>query len=250
MVRSYMQAKARYDGLAGEAKRSATPPLQLRHILNDTTMEAAQEVLRDCPCGVLLVQDELSGWFGSMDKYAGGRGAAKDRGFWLQAYNGGPYAVNRIQRGAFLIDNLSVSMIGGIQPEAIRKIAADTVDDGLLQRLTPVMLQPATTGRDEPKPEVAADYAALIARLTKLGSTVLQFDDEAQAVRSSLETHHVNLMAIEAVNPKLAAHIGKYDGVFARLCVIWHCVQYAHVEHLPLQVSGSTARKVADFMHG
>ena len=43
-----------------------------------------------------------------------GRGAAKDRGFWLQAFNGGPYTVNRISRGSILIENLSVSLLGGI----------------------------------------------------------------------------------------------------------------------------------------
>ena len=41
------------------------------------------------PDGVLLHQDELSGWFGSMDKYSGRGGAAKDRAFWLESYNGG-----------------------------------------------------------------------------------------------------------------------------------------------------------------
>jgi Protein of unknown function (DUF3987) len=70
-----------------------------------------------------------------------GRGAAKDRGFWLQCFHGGPYAVNRISRGAFLIENLSVSLLGGIQPDPIRTVAADTVDDGLLQRLIPIVLR-------------------------------------------------------------------------------------------------------------
>jgi len=90
--------------------------------MEDTTIEGAQEVLRDSPDGVLCLQDELSGWFGSMDKYAAGRGAAKDRGFWLQAFNGGQYAVNRISRGSFLIPNLSASVLGGIQPDPLRPI--------------------------------------------------------------------------------------------------------------------------------
>jgi hypothetical protein len=48
-----------------------------------------------------------------MDKYSG-RGAAKDRAFWLQSFHGGPYAVNRIARGVAMIENLSVSLLGGI----------------------------------------------------------------------------------------------------------------------------------------
>ena len=52
-------------------------------MMMDTTIEAAQEILKDSPNGVLLDQDELSGFFGSMDKYSGARGAQKDRAFWL-----------------------------------------------------------------------------------------------------------------------------------------------------------------------
>ena len=47
-----------------------------------------------------------------------------------------------------LIQNLSVSLLGGIQPDLIRKVAADTHDDGLLQRQSPVILRPATVGTD------------------------------------------------------------------------------------------------------
>jgi Protein of unknown function (DUF3987) len=68
----------------------------------------------------LSAEDELGGWFGSMDRYAGGKGAS-NRGFWLQSFNGGSYTVNRVGRGIFLIDNIGVSLLGGIQPEVIRK---------------------------------------------------------------------------------------------------------------------------------
>src|SRR5262249_57512487 len=107
--------------------------------MEDTTIEAAQEVLKDSPDGVLCLQDELSGWFGSMEKYSGNRGGMKDRGFWLQAWNGGQYVLNRVGRGAGLIPNLSVSMLGGIQPDLIRKIAENTHDTSLLPLRTPLV---------------------------------------------------------------------------------------------------------------
>ena len=77
------------------------------------------------PNGVLLYQDELSGFFGAMDKYAGNRGAAKDRAFWLQSWTGGSYGLNRVGRGVSIIPNLSISLLGGIQPDVIGKIAAE-----------------------------------------------------------------------------------------------------------------------------
>ena len=48
------------------------------------------------------------------------------------------------------IENLSVSILGGIQPDAIRRIVDDTVDDGLLQRLLPITVGGAQVGEDAP----------------------------------------------------------------------------------------------------
>ena len=88
LVRNYLFELRQWEQLKDEKK--VTPkPVQKRLRLEDTTIEGAQEVLAGSPDGLLVVQDELSGFFGSMDKYGGHRGAAKDRGFWLQAYNGG-----------------------------------------------------------------------------------------------------------------------------------------------------------------
>ena len=257
----YTDALARYNALEKEQKKGAEPPPQVRLRLEDTTIEAAQEVLKDTPGGVLLLQDELSGWFGSMDKYTGHRGAAKDRGFWLQAWNGGSYAFNRVSRGAGMVGNLSVSVLGGIQPELIRKVAADTHDDGLLQRLFPIVLRAATVGIDAPISTATGAYNTLVEKLYALtpgsisfwgaGASFhnhLEFDAAAQAVRQELERKHLDLMKLEVLNKKLAAHIGKLDGLFARLCIIWHCVENCGGD-IPRHITAATARRVADFLH-
>ncbi|MGX0962611.1 hypothetical protein AB7M63_003060 [Bradyrhizobium japonicum] len=238
MFRTYEEARRKYDSQSPADKKDAPAPKHVRLRLEDTTIEAAQEVLKDSPDGVLCLQDELSGWFGSMDKYSSGRGSAKDRGFWLQSFNGGPYTVNRIGRGAVLIENLSVSLLGGIQPEPIRALAAEAHDDGLLQRLFPIVLGAAGAGVDKPMPDAAAAYEATVARLTRLRRPTgegalstyvevpLQFDDAAQDLRSSLAQKYFEMQcAWEAVNKKLASHLGKYDGLFARLCIVFHCIE-------------------------
>lgn len=262
LFREYKRALSEYGKLGKEDQKAATPPKQRRLRIEDATIEATQGVLADSPDGVLLAQDELSGWFGSMDKYSGGRGAAKDRGFWLQSFNGGAYAVNRVGRGADLIENLSVSLLGGIQPEPIRKIAHESHDDGLLQRLFPIVLRPATLGRDEPKSDEVAEYEATIDRLTRLHEpaivggnlsglpAVLVFDEGAQAIRRDLEQKHLDLVSCEAINKKLGAHIGKYDGLFARLAIVFHCVDNAGCERPPRVINENTARRAADFLHG
>jgi hypothetical protein len=258
MARRYAEERAQYDKLDKEEKAQTEPPKQTRLLLQDTTIEAAQEVLKDSPDGVLCYHDEMSGWFGSMDKYSGARAAAKDRAFWLESYNGGPHSVHRIGRGAISIENLSVSLLGGIQPEPIRKIADESVDDGLLQRILPIILQSAVEGRDEPESQSVAEYNSLIARLHGLdlpvtGSiyrpTSLRFDEGAQVYRQELERKHLELLSIESVNRKLAAHIGKYNGIFARLCIIWHCIE-SEPGKLSPTITERTARRVGAFLHG
>jgi hypothetical protein len=251
--RKYIADKSVYDNLSPEEKKEAIPPKQRRVRIEDTTIEAAQEVLKDSPDGVLCLQDELSGWFGGMDKYSG-KGAAKDRAFWLQSFNGGEYVFNRVSRGSIIIENLSVSMLGGIQPDPMRKLAADSVDDGLLQRVCPIILRASTMGQDEPDDGAWKFYGDLVDRLHEMRTpnSVLRFDNGAQVIRQRLEQKHLDLMNCEAVNKKLSAHIGKYDGLFARLCVLWHCIENASSDRLAdlsATVTENTAQRVADFIH-
>jgi hypothetical protein len=262
LFEQYVADLAAYNDLTPEERKKAEPPKQRRVRIEDITIEAAQEVLKDSPNGVLCLQDELSGWFGMMDRYNGNRGGMKDRGFWLQTWNGGEYVLNRVARGVVLIPNASVSMLGGIQPDLMRKLAADTVDDGLLQRGCPIVLRAAAIGRDEPADPINAEYGKLIEALHEMKppragsdgnyfllSNALRFDnDAAQQIRSKLEQKHHDLQSLEAVSKKLSAHIGKYNGIFARICVIFHCIENVGRE-LPITVTADTAERAAKFLH-
>ncbi|QGN54627.1 hypothetical protein [Novosphingobium sp. Gsoil 351] len=68
-------------------------------------------------------------------------------------------------------------------------------------------------------------------------------------VRERLEVEHLALVeALETVSPKLAAHYGKFDGLFARLCLLWLCIDNADAIHPPAEISLPTAERVAKFM--
>jgi hypothetical protein len=252
MAREYQDALDAWARLSKDEQKNVPKPKRLRAMIFDTTIEATQEILRDSPAGVLLEDDELSGWFDAMYKYTGPRGAQKDRSFWLQAYNGGPKNVDRVGRGSVHIPNLSVSIIGGSQPGPIRKLADSGEDDGLLQRFLPIMLRPAIGGRDEPPGQAVSDYDRLIRNLRELEPPVggvLVFDDGALKIRAELEKKHLDLMQLEGLNRKLTSHFGKYNGIFARLCVIFHCVEHAGGQ-LPARITEATARRVAGLLHG
>ena len=109
------------------------------------------------------------------------------------------------------------------------------------------MLCRGSAGKDAPTSRAAARYNKLVEwlRERERPPVPLQFDDAALVIREELEQRHTDLMACEAINRKLAAHIGKYDGLFARLCLLWHCIEGAE----GLIVTEHTAHRVADFMH-
>jgi Protein of unknown function (DUF3987) len=247
LAREHEAARDAYDQLTKEEQKQHEPPTPVRLMMEDTTTEAAQEVLKGNPDGLLKVHDELAGFFGAMERY-NGRAGNTDRAFYLQAYNGGPYVVDRIKRGPFRIQNLSMTILGGIQPDTVRRIAADSAEDGLLQRLIPIMLRDADVGRDVPGGRAGARYDALVVNLRNREppSEPLQFDDAARAVREGLEREHLKLQRYYAgFNKRLAAHIGKYDGLFARLCLLWHLIEGVNES----AVTEHTARCVGAFMH-
>jgi hypothetical protein len=244
----YVKEMAAYDALSKEDQALQQPPRQRRARIEDTTIEAAQQVFADNPEGLLCLQDELSGFFGSMDRYSGG---SKDRSFWLVAYNGGPYVVNRIKRGSLYIQNLSSCLLGGVQPDIIRKLAGDGLDDGLMQRGMSAILRPATLGTDEPHDGVNIRYGNMVKLLHGMDTPnqPLQFSAAAQVIRRELEAKHIKLQSCELISKKLAEVIGKYDGLFVRLCLTFQCIENMDADHFQMTVNEGTARRVADFLH-
>ena len=91
-----------------------------------------------------------------MERYNSGR---SDRAFWLTAYDGGPHSIDRIKRGEIFVKNLSVSLLGGIQPARLAELQGLT-SDGLLQRFLPVMMTSASFPQDRPSED--ENYGKLV----------------------------------------------------------------------------------------
>jgi Protein of unknown function (DUF3987) len=103
-----------------------------RLVAMDATTEELQHLLAHQPRGLLYTRDELSGWLGNHDRYGGHGG---DRAFFLEAWNGGPYVVDRRNHSGqpVRIARASVAMLGGLQPDRLREALAGA-DDGLAAR--------------------------------------------------------------------------------------------------------------------
>jgi hypothetical protein len=254
LAKQYGEARRAWEELPKEER--GEKPIQERLILSDATPEASQPILADNPQGMIVIRDEMSGWFGSMEQYSkkGGGGSSSARSFWLTAYNGGPYVIDRVGRGSLRIENLSICVLGGIQPSAAQMISEAVVDDGLIQRMVPVVLGDTVYQEEDDDPPATPEsrnYNSLIDRLfsQRYNTQTLTFSDEAQKIRKDVFRKNDELKKLETINPKLLGHFGKYNGLFARLCVLWHCIEHAH-ERLPPVITADVAQRVADFMHG
>lgn len=210
------------------------PPSAPRRLYsNNTTIEALQEILVINRQGILIEHDELTGWIGSMDKYSGSRGANVDRAFWLTAFNGGPHLVDRIGRGNKEIPNLSVCVLGGIQPDVIASDISKMQHDGTLQRFLPVNLGPAQPSRDMPiDGPFRFDYEKVVGNLVDMilpedpdRDYVVRFDDKAQKIRYKFVNYAFKLSTLDEIGKKFTAWAGKLEGMFARMCLVFHCIE-------------------------
>ncbi len=101
-----------------------------RLYISDVTIERLAMLLQARPRGMLVIADELAGLFLNMGRYSNG----SDREFWLEAWNGKSFVVERIGRPAVTLDNLLVGITGGLQPDKLaRSFERDA--DGMYARV-------------------------------------------------------------------------------------------------------------------
>jgi Protein of unknown function (DUF3987) len=121
-------------------KKNAPPPMPKEamdpgkfiapqlHVSN-ATVERLGELLQARPQGMLQLMDELAALFMNMSRYSGGQ----DNEFWLEAWNGGSYNVQRVNRSPLHIDHLLVGLVGGVQPDKLAR-SFERDQDGMYAR--------------------------------------------------------------------------------------------------------------------
>ena len=134
--------KALRAGKVPPEKPAAADPGPEPHLprlaVSDVTLERLCQIIAKQPKGVLMLRDEIAGWLTNMSRYSGG----DDRGFWIEAYGGRPYPVERVSRSTGTIDRLLVTVVGGIQPDRLRSLLLKTDDDGMPARFIPFWPDP------------------------------------------------------------------------------------------------------------
>jgi len=236
----------------------ALPPIEdreerLRVVAKNLTVEGLEEVLRYCPRGIFVNVDELSGLIASMDAYKSA-GSKKDRAQMLELFNGGAMQKDLVGRGSFLIPNWSASILGGIQPSKIQDIAGSLTDDGFLQRFLIVCSnREGGDGSDQPPNERAAHgWSDLVTALyyTKPGGTHVVMSPAAKEFRRDVVKQIYKIIHARMIGTAFIGHIGKWEGLTARMMLTFHCIQCAanHVHPESVELSVETAKLALDYM--
>ena len=223
------------------------PPTREHFAVIDATIERLVEMMGSSPRGVLIVRDELSGWFGSFTRYKGKAGGS-DVPNWLSMYDAGPVSYHRRtgEPRDVEADRGFVAVVGGIQTDVLRQQLSDPayLASGLAARLlfcTPPKACPRWTDAESSE-RALGNFVKLLDTLRaipfdpKNGPALVRLTHEARARFKALN----NEFAADAENRDggpMAAAIPKTLRYALRLALIHHCVTAAATGADPIQTT-------------
>ena len=230
-------------------------PVRPRAKVQDTTVEALAMLLSGLPKGLLHVRDELAGWLQNLSRYSSGT----DRPFWLEAYVGGPYTVDRLKNPIpIFIRRLAMATFGTVQPERLEDCLAGQ-DDGLAGRFLWTWPEPIGFRR----PVQSHDGEGAARRLIRLADLEMVADDagELRPAFKSLDPDAMDVLerfgqAMQAREPMATglykSTLGKARGQALRLALVleylWWCADADAPE--PVDVSCRAMATAAGLMEG
>jgi len=208
---------------------------------SDSTIEQLT-ILMQGSHGMTILRDELSGFLMNLDRYAGG---GSDRQFYLSAYSGEIYHVDRVSREPISIQNTYLTIIGGIQPSVAQAIfaAREGVEDGLFERFACMAYpsdirewQPGDEAVDEPARQAYEGMCRTLLN-TQWPSTLqagdvenqpshCAFDKEAQAIFNAWYERHMRALRTMGDDP-MVGFMGKAQGFLGRICLTLHLARWA-----------------------
>jgi len=241
----YQQDVLAYEKALSDWKRSQSnapppakpePPVATRVLVQDTTIEALAPILKANPRGVLLARDELAGWLAGFDRYANTQGA--EVAHWLSMYNAKGIIVDRKTSGTLHIPTAAVSIIGGIQPNVLRRaLGLANRENGLAARLLLVMPPPRpkrwTAAHVEPA--VTESVGRVFVKLFALEHDVSEDGRPAarvmhlspDALAAYVDFYNAHATELADATGDWASALSKLEELPARLALVFHLVRWA-----------------------
>lgn len=227
-------------------------PHRRRTLVMDATPEAVGAILAGNHQGTLHYRDELAGWLESFERYSPG-----GREFWLEAYGGRSFVIDRKGAKAPLtVPFNGVSVLGGIQPAKLADCLLGSPDDGLVARFLWVWPDKLPFTR----PSRCADICLLENAYRRLESLQWGRDADGHPVHITLPLSRAASDLFEAwqtdnaaiddeASGLLKSFVGKMDGALLRLALTSELAAWAFKGGPePKEVSLSTIEAAAEWI--
>jgi hypothetical protein len=227
-------------------------PKRRRAFVNDVTLEKLAEVLAENGRPVMQVVDEIAGLIGGFDAYRKNGGPSKDRAAYLELYEGRARTWDRIGRGSIHVEHWATAISGNIQPEKLAELAPLLITDGLLQRAM-LFYTERQRGEDRLPNKAALDaYEKIVVGLAAYEpsmASAIELSEDAQVERLRVKKVSDAMMALPSTPVALRGHLAKWDGLFARLLLVFHVAACSEIGLDPQPViEGDTAAAVRRLM--
>jgi len=233
-------------------------PVRARLVSSDATVEKLAELAAAHPKGLMVIRDELSGWYGSLGRYSK---SGADRSFWVESYGGRGFTIDRKNAGVpIIIDRLGIGLFGGIQPDRLCEMM-ESPDDCLVARFLWAWPNKVTARRPHQEADItrAAEALRLLYELPLVPDEnggfrplVCRMTDDAADLFEQWWTQH---QAVELAGP-LAGTIGKAAGHVIRLSLVLEHLWWCGGSGLTMPPSAISAKAVtaaiafvADYFH-
>ncbi|MGP9831140.1 DUF3987 domain-containing protein [Marinobacter sp. NSM] len=224
-----------------KAEMPPKPPWKQRHA-TDTTTEALGLLLQDNPEGVNMYHHEITEFIGRMDAYSGKDGG-KDRGVYLRSYDGGYVTINRAGRAQpLVIDNFSVGILAGIQPEKLAYLFKKSGggSDGLYQRFMMYCLQPAgeVNYMAKESPFTQSNVDMIVERIHNWTGQTKVSARLSDSAKLMMQDYHNNIrkLATRTSAQRFGEHLNKFPGTLGRVAFALHCIHAAAEDKDPAGV--------------
>jgi hypothetical protein len=204
--------------------------------------------------GLGLYKDEMSGFYGAINQYKGGKGT--DESFWLESFSNGSYIVNRKNAEPISIDNIFVNIIGTIQPDVLKEIVVATKDSGFADRFlyTEALKDIEMFSRNKVEKEILDSYELLIddmcEDISAMKKTVmLGMNDECLDLLVEFQNEYQILKTSDDIEKSMVNYLSKLITYLGRFVLILAIIE-SYVEQTTMEVKRShveNAKRICDY---
>jgi len=252
--REMAQWLARKKAAGKDFDVAADPAPAKRHVLvTDATNEAISEVLKhevNRHGRLLLACDEGVGFITG----TGYNGAAlvRELGDRMEGYSAEPRNILRIGRGEVYCPVWNFGCIGSSQPETLKAAFKRLPNAGMLQRFFWIegVATPDTEMPTDHRIVGAFDSAVLgMYELPVDQHRMIHFAPDAAPARRAFADYCDRMVTLlQHDEPLLASHFGKWSGMFARICLVFHMTENSAADDISLDVARRVTRLFREFL--